>query len=102
VSGLAPFTLTVSGVSVGTSGVLLDLDDDGPGKPWHELSQRVTQAIARVCGPESVTYDPGAPHISLTYCRLIRGSDSCVMCVNSVVLDSTATTFLTELSGVAQ
>jgi 2'-5' RNA ligase superfamily protein len=69
VSGLAPFTLIVSGLSVGTGGVLLDLDDDGPGGPWRELSGRVTQAIARVCGPESVTYDPGAPHISVTYCR---------------------------------
>lgn len=69
VSGLAPFMLAVSGLSAGSGGVLLDLDGHGPGQPWHELSGRVAQAIARVCGPGSVTYDPGPPHISLTYCR---------------------------------
>lgn len=66
VSGLVPVMLTASGLSAGTGGVLLDLDG---GEPWHELSRRVTQAIARVCGPESITYDPGPPHISVTYCR---------------------------------
>jgi hypothetical protein len=71
---LAPFTLNTAGFCVGTAGVLLDLDGDQIGEPWHMLSARVADAIGRICGPQALSFDPGPPHLSLTYCS--RETDS--------------------------
>ncbi|MEV4516703.1 hypothetical protein AB0K00_48095 [Dactylosporangium sp. NPDC049525] len=67
VGGLAPFTATAGAVLAGTSGVVLDLDQDLPGEPFAVLGDRVRAAIGAVFGADGLRYDPGVPHISLAY-----------------------------------
>jgi hypothetical protein len=61
------FTLTAGPALVTASGVMLDLDGDLPGEPWHRMATAVRDAIRSVFGAEAVSDVPGVPHLSLGY-----------------------------------
>ncbi|HEU5332294.1 MAG TPA: 2'-5' RNA ligase family protein [Actinocrinis sp.] len=70
---LEPFTLHVSELTATDAGVMLGFDDDADaaaeaGTAWHRMSVRVREAIGRSCGPGALGFEPGPPHVSLTYC----------------------------------
>lgn len=73
-SGLAPFTLRVKGLTVTNAGVIVAFDDDGPQGLWRRMSAGVREAIGGSCGADALHFEPGRPHVSLTYCS--RATDS--------------------------
>lgn len=66
-AGLQPFAVTVGGPSAGESSVMLNLDQDLPGEPWAELSERVTAVVRRVVGDSALAAVPPPPHLTCAY-----------------------------------
>jgi hypothetical protein len=62
-----PFAVTVGGPSAGESSVMLNLDQDLPGEPWAELSERVTAVVGRVVGDRALAAAPPPPHLTCAY-----------------------------------
>ncbi|WP_033346294.1 2'-5' RNA ligase family protein [Catenuloplanes japonicus] len=65
--GLGPMTLTAGPALATRNAVVLDVDGDLPGDPFHEVYTRIRAAVEDTIGVEAVEFDAMPPHITLAY-----------------------------------